>query len=167
MATTAAAATTTSNAFIALARLAVDEFALKDLADRRIEKAVETADRVELAHVDIFAGHASRIDVHLDHLADHQRMPVGAELEHAFELALEMDRHLLDPWRLDLQARDRGEPGFGEFGIPFGKTVGAVHHLLPHRLRHHVEAELAGLADVLERMLFAAVGIARDGQRDH
>src|SRR5580704_18010653 len=148
MATTAAAATTTSNAFIALARLAVDEFALEDLAESRIEEAVEAPDRVELAHVDIFAGHAGRIDVHVDHLADHQRMPVGAELEHALKLALEMDRHLLDPRRLDLQARDRGEPGFGEFGIAFRESVGRIHHLLPHRLRHHVEAELAGLADV-------------------
>src|ERR1700731_3099209 len=124
MARTATAATTASNAFIALARLAVVKFALENLADRRIEEAVEAADRVELAHVDIFAGHAGRIDVHVDHLADHQRMPVGAELEHAFELALEMDRHLLDARRLDLQGWDRGEPGFGEFGIPFGKPVG-------------------------------------------
>src|SRR3984957_12874621 len=159
MATTAAAATTTSNAFIALARLAVDEFALENLADRRIEKAIEAADRVELAHVDIFAGHAGRIDVHVDHLADDQRMPVGAELEHAFELALEMDRHFLDPRRLDLHARDRGEPGFGEFGIPFRESVGTVHHFLPHRLRHHVEAELAGLADVFQRVLLSAVRI--------
>src|SRR5580704_832489 len=141
MATTAAAATTTSNAFIALARLAVDEFALKDLADRRIEEAVEPTDRVELAHVDIFAGHAGRVDMHVDHLADHQRMPVGAELEHALELALEMDRHFLDPRRLDFHARDRGEPGFGEFGIPVRETVGRIHHLLPYRLRHHVETE--------------------------
>src|SRR6202043_3133704 len=118
MATTVAAATTTSNAFIALARLAVDEFALENLADRRIEKAVEAADRIELAHVDIFAGHAGQIDVHVDHLADHQRMPVGAELKHAFELALEMDRHLFDARRLDLHARDRRQSGFGEFGIP-------------------------------------------------
>src|ERR1700731_1749693 len=105
MARTATAATTASNAFIALARLAVVKFALENLADRRVEKAVEAADRVELAHVDIFSGHAGRIDVHVDHLADHQRMPVGAELEHAFALALEMDRHFLDPRRLDLQAR--------------------------------------------------------------
>src|SRR6202030_3689574 len=151
MARTAATPTTASNVFMALARLAVDEFALENLADSRIEEAVEAADRVELAHVDIFAGHAGRIDVHVDHLADHQRMPVGAELEHAFELALEMDRHLLDPRRLDLDARDRGEAGFGEFGIPFGETVGRIYHLLPHRLRHHVETELAGLADVFQR----------------
>src|SRR5580704_9435082 len=143
MATTATAATTTSNAFIALSRLTVDEFTLENLADRRIEKAVEAADRVELAHVDIFAGHAGRIDVHVDHLADHQRMPVGAELEHAFELALKMDRHFLDPRRLDLHARDRGEPGFDEFGIPFREAVGRIHHLFPHRLRYHVETELA------------------------
>src|ERR1700683_3168116 len=119
MARTATAATTTSNAFISLARLAVVKFALENFADRRIEKAVEAADRIELAHVDIFAGHAGRIDVHVDHLADHQGMPVGAELEHPFELALEMDRHLLDPRRLDLHTRDRRQPGFGEFGIPF------------------------------------------------
>src|SRR5271170_4474746 len=106
MATTAAAATTTSNTFIALARLAVDEFALENLADRRIEEAVEAADRVELAHVDIFTGHAGRIDVHIDHLADHQRMPVGAELDHPLELALKMDRHLFDARRLDLHAGD-------------------------------------------------------------
>src|ERR1700731_1237544 len=73
MATPAAAATTTSNAFIALPRLAVDEFALKDLADRRIEEAVEAADRIELAHIDIFAGHAGRIDVTVDHLPHHRR----------------------------------------------------------------------------------------------
>src|SRR3984957_9413814 len=104
---------------MSLARLAVDEFTLENLADGRIEEAVEAADRVELAHVDIFAGHAGRIDVHVDHFADHQRMAIGAELEHALELALEMDRHLLDPWRLDLHAWDRGESGFGEFGISF------------------------------------------------
>src|ERR1700726_1221265 len=111
MARMAPANTPASNAFIGLARLAVVKFALEDFAERRIEEAVEAADRIELAHVDIFAGHAGRVDVHIDHLADDQRMPVGAELEHAFELALEMDRHLLDPRRLDLQARGRGGGG--------------------------------------------------------
>src|SRR5580700_6001051 len=85
-----------------------------------------------------------------------QRVPVGAKLDHLMQPALEVDRHLFDARRLDLHARKRREPGFVEFGLLLRETIGGVDHFLPHRLRHYVETELAGLLRVLERMLLAA-----------
>ncbi len=78
-----------------------------------------------------------------------------------------MDRGLLDTRRRDFDARDRRKTGFGELGIARREGIGRIHHFPPHRLRHHVEAEFASLAHVLERMLLGAIGIARDCQRDH
>jgi len=105
--------------------------------------------------------------MHVNHFADDQRMPVRAELKDALELALEMNRNLLDARRGDFNARHRRETGFAELGITGWEGVGRIHHFPPHLFRHHVEAEFAGLAHVLERMLLGAVGIARDRQRDH
>src|SRR5258708_7088088 len=150
-----------------LPRLTVEKLALENLAERDVLEAVEPADRIELLHVDVAAGHAGRIDMHIDHLADHQRMAVRAKLDYLVQLALENDRHLLDPRRLDLHARDRGEAGLFELAVPLRNAVGRIHHLLPHALRHHVEAELAILSHVLQRVLLAAVGVARNRQRDH
>src|SRR6476619_7198651 len=97
-----------------LPRLTVLELAMEDFAKRHVLEAVEASDRIELLHVDIAIGHAGRIDVHIDDLADHQRVPVGSEPDDLVQLALEMDRHLFDPRRLDLQARDRREAGLHE-----------------------------------------------------
>jgi len=90
--------------------------------------------------------------MHINYFADDQRMPVGTEFKHAFELAFEMDRHLLDARRGDFDARDRRETGLGELGIGRREGVSRIHHLSPHRLRHHVDAEFASLAHVLKCM---------------
>ena len=103
--------------------------------------------------------------MHVNHFADDQRMPVRAELKDALELALEMNRNLLDARRGDFNARHRRETGFAELGITGWEGVGRIHHFPPHLFRHHVEAEFAGLAHVLERMLLGAVGIARSSAR--
>src|SRR3954465_13832991 len=73
-----------------LPRLAALELAGEDFAERHVEEAVEAPDRIELLHIDIAAGHAGRVDVHIDHLADHQRVPVGAELDDLVQLAFEV-----------------------------------------------------------------------------
>jgi hypothetical protein len=52
--------------------------------------------------------------MHVDHLADDQRMPVRPKLKDALELALEMDRNFLDARRRDFDARNRSETGFAE-----------------------------------------------------
>src|SRR5579864_2529535 len=89
-------------------RLPVVELALQNLAQRGVEEAVEAADRIELAHVDVTIGHAGLIDVHEHDLADHQRMAVRPELDDLVQLALEMDRYLGNARRLDLDAWDLG-----------------------------------------------------------
>jgi hypothetical protein len=150
-----------------LAGLAVEKLSLENVAERGVEKAVQPSDRIELLHIDTAIRHAGWIDMHINYFADDQRMPVGAEFKHAFELALEMDRDLPDTRRRDFDARDRRKTGFGELGIARREGIGRIHHFPPHRLRHHVEAEFASLTHVLERMLLGAVGIARDRQRDH
>src|SRR5262249_43952743 len=105
--------------------------------------------------------------MHVNDLSDDQRMPVRTKLKDALELALEMDRNLLDAWHRDFDAGDRGETGFAELGITGREGIGRIHHVPPHLLSHHVEAEFADLAHVFERMLLGAVRIARNRQRDH
>ena len=75
-----------------LAWLAVEKLSLENVAERGVEKAVQPSDRIELLHIDTAIRHAGWIDMHINYFADDQRMPVGAEFKHAFELALEMDR---------------------------------------------------------------------------
>src|SRR5215472_51242 len=105
--------------------------------------------------------------MHVNDLSDDQRMAVRAKLKDPLDLALEMNRNLLDARCRDFDAGDRGETGYAELGIVGCEGIGRVHHFPPHWLSHHVEAEFAGLTRVLERMLIGAVGIARDRQRDH
>src|SRR6516164_11102562 len=50
---------------------------------------------------------------------------------------------------------------------PAAKALAESTISLHTGFRHHVEAEFASLAHVLERMLLGAVGIAHDCQRDH
>ena len=66
--------------------------------------------------------------MHVNHFADDQRMPVRAELKDALELALEMNRNLLDARRGDFNARHRRETGFAELGITGWEGVGRIHH---------------------------------------
>src|SRR5215831_21309772 len=108
------AASQSSDSLSALARLSIAEFALENFPERRVRKTVEPSDRIELLHVDIAIRHAGRVDMHVNHFADDQRMPVRAELKDALELALEMNRKLLDERRGDFDARDRRETGFAE-----------------------------------------------------
>src|SRR5215472_3546944 len=82
-----------------LAWLAVEKLTLENVAECRIEKAVEPSDRIELLHIDKTVRHAGLIDMHVDHFSDDKGMPVRAKLEDALEPAFEMDRHLLDPRR--------------------------------------------------------------------
>src|SRR6516165_600457 len=77
--------------------------------------------------------------MHVNHFADDQRMPVRAELKDALELALEMNRNLLDARRGDFNARHRRETGFAELGITGWEGVGRIHHFPPHLFRHHVK----------------------------
>ena len=42
----------------------------------------------------LLASHARLIDMEIDHLADHERMPVGPKLDHLMQFALEVDRRL-------------------------------------------------------------------------
>jgi hypothetical protein len=101
--------------------LAIEKLALENLAKRRVRKAVEPSDWIELLHVDIAIGHAGWIDIHVNHFADNQRMPVRTKLKDTLELALEMDRNLFDARRCDFDARNRGETGFSE--SPAGKAL--------------------------------------------
>jgi len=150
-----------------LAWLAVEKLTLENVAECRIEKAVEPSDRIELLHIDKTVRHAGWIDMHVDHFSNDKGMPVRAEFKDSLELAFEMNRHLFDTRRPDFDARDRRKAGFGELGIARREGIGRINHFPPHRLRYHVDAEFAGFADVLKRMLLAAIGIARDCQRDH
>src|SRR5215472_9588015 len=111
-----------------LAWLAIEKLALENVAERNVEKAVEPTDRIELLHVDGAVRHAGRVDMHVNYFADDQRMPVGAEFKHAFELALEMNRNLLDTRRRDFDARDRRKTCFGELGIAGREGIGRIHH---------------------------------------
>ena len=70
--------------------------------------------------------------MHINDLSDDQRMPVRTKLKDALELALEMDRNLLDAWRRDFDAGDRGETGFAELGITGREGIGRIHHFPPH-----------------------------------
>src|SRR6516164_4519272 len=132
-----------------LAWLAIEKLALENVAQCGVEKAVEPTDGIELLHVDRAVRHTGWIDMHINYFADDQRMPVGAEFKHAFELALEMNRNLLDTRHRDFDARDRRKICFGELGIAGREGIGRIHHFTPHRLCHHVEAEFAGFAHVL------------------
>ena len=62
--------------------------------------------------------------MHVNHLSNDQRMPVRAKLKDALELALEMDRNLLNAWRRDFDAWDLGETGFTELGIAGSEGIG-------------------------------------------
>ena len=132
-----------------LSRLAIVELAIENVAEGDILKTVEAPDRIELAHVDVTVCHASRVDVEIDHLADDQGVTVGAKLDHLMELAFEMDRHLFDARRLDLHGSGSGVARFLRTRSHLPEwPLAEIHHLLPHRLRHHVEAELACLAEM-------------------
>ena len=115
-----------------LAWLAVEKLTLENVAECGIEKAVEPSDRIELLHIDKAVRHAGWIDMHINDFANNQRMPVGAKLQDAIELAFEMDRHLFDPRRRDFDARDRRKTGFGELGIVRREGIGRVHHFSPY-----------------------------------
>ena len=107
-----------------LAWLAIEKLALENVPECGIEKAVEPSDRIELLHVDRAIRHAGWIDMHINYFADDQGMPVGAEFNYPFELALEMNRNLLDAWRRDFDARDRGKTGLTELGIVGREGIG-------------------------------------------
>jgi hypothetical protein len=89
------------------------------------------------------------------------------ELNDLVQLAFKMDRDFFDSWRLDLHAQNRSEAGLGKLRAFFGNGIRGVNHLSPHWECHYVNAKLAGLPYVLQGMLLATVGIARDRQRDH
>src|ERR1700736_2764300 len=145
-------------------RLAIVEFAIQNVAQGDILKPVQAPDRIELAHVDVTVCHAGGVDVEIHNLPYDQGVAVGAKLDHLMELAFEMDRHFGDARWLYLEGRELGP---GEFVLIVRKAVGGIHHLLPHRRGDHIDAELARLADVLQRVLLAPIGVARDGERDH
>ena len=107
-----------------LAWLVIEKLALENVAQRGVEKAVEPTDRIELLHVDRAIRHAGWIDMYINYFADDQRMPVGAKFKHALELALEMNRNLLDTRRRDFDARERGKTGLTELGIAGRQGIG-------------------------------------------
>jgi hypothetical protein len=129
----------------ALPWLAIRELTLEDFSERCIIEAIEAPDRIELPHIDVAIGHASRIDVEKDDLADDERVSIGAKLNDLMQPALEMDRDLFDPRHVDPHTADRSEPGLGKLRIFLGDGVRAVNHLPPHRLCHQVDAKLTGL----------------------
>src|SRR5215467_8683177 len=110
----------------ALARLSIVELAFEDFSERRVREAIQTPDWIELPHIDVAVGHASRIDVEKHHLPDDERVPVGAQLNDLMQLAFEMDRDLFDSWRLDFHARDRCEAGLGKLRLLLGDGVSGV-----------------------------------------
>ena len=103
----------------------------------------------------------------VDDLADDKRVAVGTELDHLVELALQMDWHLGDARGLDLHGRDLRQPGLIEFAFVLRKSVGGIHHRLPHWRSDDINAELSRRADIPQRMLLAAVRVARNRKRDH
>src|SRR6202048_1753717 len=148
-------------------RLAIVEFAIQNVAQGDILKPVQGTDRIETAHLHVTVCHAGGVDVEIHTLPYDQGAAVGAKLDHLMELAFAMDRHFGDARWLYLEGRELGQPGPGELVLISRKAGGGIHHLLPHRRGDHIDAELARLADVLQRVLLAPIGVARDGERDH
>lgn len=134
----------------------------KDFSKRRVKEAIEAPDGIELPHIDVAIRHASWIDVEQDHLANDERVSIGAKFNELMKLALEMDRDFFDSRRLDPHARDRGQASFDKLRVFLVDSVRGVDHLSPYRLRYHVNAKLTALPYVLQGVLFATVGIACD-----